>query len=279
MKRKSLRIAGEVSLLLVVIALIARLDGLVGPDVGLSLLYVVPVALAGWRLGRAAALFCAIAAAFADVSISQETSIWNSITHLFAYGFVGLALAIIRGMNRELKRLLSQEASLSRTDSVTGLPNARAFRERLEIDLERVRRSGAPICLAYVDLDEFKRVNDGWGHQTGDRVLREVADVLRGTVRAADCCARVGGDEFAVLLVDARPEGAEKIANRIVEQVSATGSSYPGSDFGASVGVAYLENAPASADLLVRAADEAMYRAKREGKGRVVITRDTKALH
>ena len=283
MERTHLRIAGEASLLLVVIALIAHVDHLTGSELGLSLFYVVPVALAGWRLGRVAAVLCAIAAAFAwaiaDVSTSRELSIWNAMTRLMAFTFVGLALAVIRMQNRELTRLLEREASLSRTDPVTGLPNARAFRERLETDVERVRRSGAPICLAYVDLDEFKRVNDGWGHHTGDRVLREVADVLRSSVRAADCCARVGGDEFAVLLVDVRPEGAEIIARRIVEQVNGAAASYPGSELGASVGLVYVEQPPKDPDELVRAADEAMYRAKREGKGRVVVHRSPDTVH
>ncbi len=276
-KRKHLWTAGEASLLLVAIALIARLDHVMEED--LAVLYVIPVALAGWRLGRVAGLVCALFAAAGSIVVTREVEVLNAVTRAFAFVFVAMTLAVIREMNRKLGQLLEREASLSRTDPVTGLPNARAFRERLQTDLERVRRSGSPICLAYVDLDEFKRVNDGWGHQTGDRVLRQVADVLRNTVRAADCCARVGGDEFALLLVDVRPEGAEKIARRIVEQVSGAGASFPGSDFGASVGIAYLENAPTDADDLVRAADDAMYQAKRAGKGRVVVTRDVSAIH
>jgi diguanylate cyclase (GGDEF)-like protein len=100
----------------------------------------------------------------------------------------------------QLRSLYAQERNLSRTDTLTGIPNRRAFLESLEIEKNRARRYDHPLTLDYVDLDHFKQLNDTLGHNTGDELLRVVANAMKLDVRQVDVLARLGGDEFAVLL-------------------------------------------------------------------------------
>jgi diguanylate cyclase (GGDEF)-like protein len=154
---------------------------------------------------------------------------------------------------------------LSLTDQPTDLPNRRAFEERLRVAYERRER----FTLVYMDLDGFKRVNDSLGHAAGDDVLRSTAGVLKLCIRQADLAARVGGDEFALLLANADPVTARIIAGRVIRGLQALALVLPdGAQVGASFGIATERDAsdPAAA---VAAADAAMYRAKREGGDRI----------
>ena len=177
---------------------------------------------------------------------------------------LGLALAQIEGQ-RELERQ-------ARTDGLTGLLNRRSFETELERHSRHARRGLRPAALVYVDLDNFKPVNDRHGHARGDAVLRAVADKLRDTARVGDLVARLGGDEFALWLADtdshgARAKGAALLA--IAGEIGAF-SAAPELPLGLSVGVALWspEDGETVAQLLERA-DHAMYAAKRGGKGRV----------
>jgi diguanylate cyclase (GGDEF)-like protein len=147
---------------------------------------------------------------------------------------------------------------LSLTDAVTELPNRRAFEERLKLSFERHER----FALLYVDLDGFKQINDLLGHQAGDDALREVGAILRQCVRQADMAARVGGDEFCLLLAAADAQSTRIVAERVLSGLAAL--TLPrGAKVGASLGIAtHLDgNDPSS---VVAAADTAMYHAKRQ---------------
>jgi diguanylate cyclase (GGDEF)-like protein len=152
--------------------------------------------------------------------------------------------------------------ALATTDPLTSLANRRSFRDRLEAECARSVRAGAPLGLALVDLDHFKRVNDTHGHQAGDAVLRELALRLRRSARREDVVARVGGEEFAWLLpeadLDAAMEAAERLRRRIAEEPFPIVGRIT-----ASIGVATLDAGP---DELVRDADRALYRAKDAGR-------------
>ncbi len=281
-----LRSTARLALPFAAIGLIGWVDYATGPEVGFSLFYLAPVALTGWALGEKAGLFAALAAAaswlLADMGWRGPgylpISLWNGFTRLVIYGGFGLGLARLqRGrveleqMNVRLREALAREQDLSRTDSLTGLTNARGLLERLESALPRLRRSGSVGCLACLDLDNFKLVNDRFGHAAGDALLRQVASAMRQTVRAGDLAARVGGDEFAILLWDTGPEAAHAVAARLLARVQELGAAYPGTNLGASIGVAVLQPVPATTDLALRAADKAMYAAKSTGKSRVVV--------
>jgi diguanylate cyclase (GGDEF)-like protein/PAS domain S-box-containing protein len=169
----------------------------------------------------------------------------------------------------ERKRFERELAHQAFHDELTGLANRALFRDRLEHALERVRR-GAAIAVLFVDLDDFKIINDTLGHQVGDQVLRVVGERLSNAARTVDTAARLGGDEFAVLVEDGARVEAERIADRLLQAVSAP-VAIDGHELtvSASVGIAVADAAgPSSgADDLLRDADLAMYSAKTTGKG------------
>lgn len=156
----------------------------------------------------------------------------------------------------------------ARTDSLTGLANRAAFSTALT---SHVMRGKTSATLLLLDLDDFKIVNDRWGHASGDALLRHVAQQLRGAARPTDVCARLGGDEFALLLTDASPEMARSIAERLITRIAVpTTLLDPPVQVGVSVGVAQSVPGLTGAELVQRA-DVAMYEAKGRGKSRVHV--------
>jgi len=158
------------------------------------------------------------------------------------------------------------------TDDLTGLVNRRRFIEALDAEIERARSFGSPLTIVLADLDNFKQVNDAFGHHGGDVVLRAFADLIRSHVRDVDVSGRIGGEEFAILLPETDRAGAARVAERmrrslnsVVIAISDEHSIHAASSFG----VAELTPEQSGDDLL-RAADAALYRAKDEGKNRVV---------
>ena len=157
-------------------------------------------------------------------------------------------------------------------DSLTGLANRALFNDRLEHALTRRAQDRRPLAVLFVDLDDFKAVNDTLGHGAGDRLLVEAGDRIRAALRAIDTAARMGGDEFAILLEDvADRDAARDVARRVLDAVRAPfDHATPGVRVQASIGMVYTDDAGASADELLRNADVAMYLAKSQGKGRIV---------
>jgi diguanylate cyclase (GGDEF)-like protein len=189
--------------------------------------------------------------------------------------YVGAALAAARlqADRRRLRVLYEREQSLSRTDFLTELPNARSFLETLQAEMARRRQGGGAVCVMYVDVDRFKQVNDRFGHAAGDELLRRVGAGLRQAVRDTDVAARLGGDEFAVLLWDVDRDAVQGLAERILANVEEAGRPYAGAGVRASVGIVHLENSAASAAEVLRCADEAMYGAKHDGGARIAWAR------
>ena len=182
--------------------------------------------------------------------------------------------------NITLQKELEHQLTRALHDHLTGVANRDLFSDRLEHALQRTARRGGLVGLLYLDLDGFKSINDRAGHPTGDEVLREVATRLRSLVRDEDTVARVGGDEFAILLEDLEDrEGAEVVAERVAELLSQPfrtgGKTFA---LGASVGVTVSSPDTAGPEDLVRQADVAMYEAKRRGGNRhKLYTQDIEA--
>src|SRR5581483_665883 len=179
------------------------------------------------------------------------------------------AHAVVALENARLHSIVEEQALL---DSLTGLANRRQCEETLSAELARAERFGAALTAIFADLDDFKRVNDEYGHTAGDVVLREFAVVLRENVREADVAGRWGGEEFLLLLPGTDAAGGSQLAERIratlAERVILAPDGAP-VRLTVSLGVATYPNAP-DADALLDAADAALYEAKRDGKNRVV---------
>jgi diguanylate cyclase (GGDEF)-like protein len=178
--------------------------------------------------------------------------------------------------NARLHDIVQRQAT---TDDLTSLVNRRRFLEALEAEIERARRFGSALTVVLADLDNFKWVNDAFGHHAGDIVLRTFADLVRSHIRDVDTPGRIGGEEFAILLPETDRSGAESVAERMRESLSAV--PIPISDdhsvrVTSSFGVAELTEDQSGDDFL-RAADAALYRAKAEGKNRVVSAVDVAA--
>jgi diguanylate cyclase (GGDEF)-like protein len=187
-------------------------------------------------------------------------AVWRQTPYLTA-ALVGPMLAIAlyqRSVHSALRAM-----RLALTDPVTGLGNHRHFHERLQVELGRAEETKAPLSLCIVDLDDFKRINDRYGHPDGDLVLAALAKKLRQGGEAF----RVGGDEFALLLPAWAAGDALELARSVVARL-ATVECRPGETISVSAGVATYPRDCADRTSLLRAADEALYRAKREGKNR-----------
>jgi diguanylate cyclase (GGDEF)-like protein len=167
---------------------------------------------------------------------------------------------------RALQRDLAYRAS---HDELTGMVNARTWAETLSAERDRRRGPGDGVAVLFIDLDDFKGINDRYGHPTGDQVLAEVARRIREFVRAGDLAARIGGDEFAVLMRGLAKVGdARAVARRVAAALSRpVVVGVEPIDCRASIGLAYSEGAQ-RLESLVRRADSALYSAKEQGKGR-----------
>jgi len=188
---------------------------------------------------------------------------WMSIlTMAFLGGAGGLLL-----LQARLRRLRVTQEELARIDQLTGLLNRRAFLDRCAVELRRQERSPTPMVLAILDLDHFKQVNDRFGHLSGDQALRDFGAALVRTVRPTDLLARIGGEEFAVMLPDTPISTAVEVAERLRREVEKIG--LPEGNLSTSVGVAQW-TAEETFDQWYHRADRALYEAKHGGRNRVV---------
>jgi diguanylate cyclase (GGDEF)-like protein len=192
-----------------------------------------------------------------------ETGGWpRSLREWLTESVGGLLIALLVGRVIDQQRKV---ALLARSDALTGLWNRRAFEEALQDECVRARRSGQALSLIYLDLDNFKHVNDRSGHDAGDRALRQLADAIRQVVRdRVDRGFRLGGDEFAVLLPGGSAAQAEDVVRRVADHCRGTDALWRDGPLGISAGTVEFQ-AQESATDLVRRADEAMFHAKRSG--------------
>lgn len=263
--RRVLRLSAYVLLTLAVY----WLNDATPPMARLGVLYVIPVLLVTWTEGLVWGIVFGAASitlreAVAWDQIPNATMGWRLVNVLAYVAVVGVAMAGLQ----TLRRSQAQLAQLVTQDVLTNVLNARAFAERLTQELERNRRYPRALSLMYMDLDDFKDINDTHGHQTGDAVLRLVADAMRSSVRTSDIVGRLGGDEFAVIMPETDAQLADAAARRLVASLRAVFKGTP--NVTASIGVVSCNATDAGTDDLLRRADQAMYDAKKAGKDRVV---------
>lgn len=200
---------------------------------------------------------------------SRDLYLYLTVTTTLTFATFGFAL----GRLEERLAMSNEELTrLSRTDPLTGLENARVFAEALPRLIAESRRIGFPLSLLMVDVDVLKRINDRWGHVTGNRVLRHVAQLLSRDRRREDVVVRIGGDEFAVLLPGTDHEQALAVARRLLDAIAATPVRCENRWIRVtlSVGVAQLAPSDDEPGFLHRA-DQALYVSKRSGRNRVSI--------
>jgi diguanylate cyclase (GGDEF)-like protein len=258
-------LAGALLLLVTVLRLAVS-----NPIEAVGFLYVIPISLLaaerGWRGGLGAA-----------ATAIALTIVWAVVQHVplgvigyFSRAATFASVGILVGFHAEQRRKLESERELlldelratALSDALTGLPNRRAWDERLAHELAVAVRSGCPLSVAAIDLDKLKQGNDSLGHEQGDRLIQDCAQLWAASLRDTDFIARVGGDEFMVVLPDCAEEKAEQIARRVRDATPSKPSF--------SVGIATW-NADEESYELIHRADRAMYAAKAAGGDRISV--------
>ena len=259
--------AGVWGLALALTALAGAMDVATGPEISPAVLYLAPVSFAAWYGSRRSGFAVAVLSAVVLYTAERLTAggyshatvpLWNAASRLGVF-VVTAALA------SALRRALLRAQEMAATDPLTGIANRRRFYRVAEAELERARRHRRPLTLAYLDLDNFKQLNDRSGHHAGDQALRAIAGILQAHVRRLDLVARVGGDEFTILL----PETSHSQARSVIEKLQpllATETQREGWDVTCSIGVVTALPPPPTVDALIRAADQLMYQVKRGSK-------------
>ena len=252
------------------VLLVGTIDSFVGSGISLTVFYLSPICLVAWQGVRKDAVvisaFAALVWLAAEVmseppQAGRSILYWNALVRLGQFMLVTLIVVALR-------RSLDHERELARTDFLTGAANARAFYETAQTELERARRYGHPLTIAYMDVDDFKQVNDQFGHSAGDTLLRVVAESIREGLRTVDLVARLGGDEFVLLLPETGYEAGQialrRIRRRLQDLVAQNG--WP---ISFSIGAVTFAEPPASADELLKQADTLLYAVKVSNKNNI----------
>ncbi len=250
--------------------LIGYVNYRVGMEISVSLLFLVPVSLVSWFVGRREGGLLALAS-----SASWFMAEWawgRSYSHpVMYYWNLGIMFSFFIVVNFALaafKKAWKKDKDLARVDSLTGLANSRHFLELVEREIARSRRYRHPLTLLYLDCDNFKNLNDQFGHHIGNRCLQYLAATLESNTRNIDIVARLGGDEFVILMPETGdpivPQGVQRLHARLTRTLRDMG--WPVT---LSMGAAVYLEPPASAEELIKSADRLMLQSKTEGKNRV----------
>jgi diguanylate cyclase (GGDEF)-like protein len=254
-------------LCVVLVFLIGVIDYQTGYELAFSLFYLIPICLATWVSGRDLGLLVSILGAcvwyLADVLsghiyTSSLIYLWNTGIRLGFFAVVTFVLA-------SLRESLDHERNLSRTDHLTGAANTRAFLELIQSETDRYERYQHPFTVVYIDLDNFKAVNDRYGHLVGDKVLHAIVADVRKRLRKTDVIGRLGGDEFGLLLPETGQEAAQVVVKKIRDGILSA-MQLRKLPVTASLGVVTCQGVPKSAEILIKAADDLMYSIKNHGK-------------
>lgn len=229
------------------------------------LLYIFPVALTTWFGGQVAgiivSLFCTAFWTYTYTQVDMLSLIWNVLSTLIIFIVISIML-------RKIRRMWENDIVLSRTDQLTGAMNRRAFDEIVEYEMLRLQRQNSPFSLAYLDLDNFKSVNDCFGHKRGDELLKAVVACISANLRRTDVVARIGGDEFTIFFPATDQHAVKFVMLKLKEQlrVLSEKNNWP-TTF--SIGVITCTDTQCDLDRLISLADKLMYEVKRAGKNDV----------
>ncbi len=252
------------------VAAVAAIDLVTGRELSVSIFFLLPVGYTTWFAGRNPAFGVAFASATLWYSADRLGGtvyshplipVWNAAVRLGFFLTVASLLVVLHGA-------LKRQEHLARQDQLTGLANLRHFSDVADLEVHRARRYGHPISIAYLDVDDFKDVNDRFGHQRGDTLLRSIAATIQANIRSSDTLGRLGGDEFALLMPETSGEAAIAAVAKLQEALHEAMADSD-LDVTVSVGCVTYSEAPPSVDQLIGGADSLMYQAKKAGKDTV----------
>ena len=253
-----------------VVFILGGIDYITGFELSFSFFYLIPVTMIAWAVGRNAGLTFSVLSAsvwlISNILSGQSFSngfigVWNT---LIRFGFYAVVTVLVT----ELRHALEEERLLANTDPLTGALNRRSFNEAAEKRMIVSEVNRHPYTLVYIDIDNFKTINDKFGHAIGDLVLKTVVDTILKQIRNTDFLARLGGDEFAILLSDIDQKNAQLIVQRLQSallekmKINEWASTF-------SIGVLTVLTMPESADKLVSLTDALMYEVKGREKNAI----------
>jgi diguanylate cyclase (GGDEF)-like protein len=237
-------------------------------EIVLSVFYLIPIGIAAWYIGEGAGIAVSLlSAAFAGYDTEIQSGLFSRSAWIGVWGIASrmVFFLLTAWLLGRLRRTMESIRRMAMADSLTNVYNARAFIEFLRREIDRSRRYKHPLSLIYLDLDNFKDVNDTYGHQTGNLVLTTVAAVLRQSVRRMDIVARLGGDEFSVLLTESDEKAAhatvERIRKKLIREAEKEHRTIT-----VSIGAVTYHCLDCTPDDVIRKADDLMYQVKRSGK-------------
>jgi diguanylate cyclase (GGDEF)-like protein len=250
--------------------LIACIDYLVSPEISLSFFYLLPVFILTWFVSRKAGFITSILSASAGVitspsrnstEISFLVPYWNAVVTLLIFLTVSYILF-------EWRSVMVKEKESARTDPTTGIANKRLFFELARLELKKVNRYRHPLTVIYIDIDDFKKINDTWGRSVGDNLLQKVAETIKHSIRETDIIARIGGDEFIILLPGSGYEPAKIVIHRVQNELldSMQKNEWPATF---SIGAVTFINPPSSVEAMIQPADHLIYLVKTNGKNQI----------
>ncbi len=254
---------------LLIVLIISIVDYIIVIDISLSILYLLPISLTSWYSTRWFSFILVlistvgwfIAEFAAKTNLHWLLLFWNTAVRLIVFLTIAYLIS-------SLKIAYEKEKKLARTDGLTGIINQRFFLELLRLEYKRSIRYDHCLTLAYLDLDNFKEINDRFGHYVGDKLLRLIAQTIQKQIRETDTIARLGGDEFALLLPETHYETGKVTLQRIQQILKTTIEVYyPQVSF--SIGAVTFISLPDSVDLMLNKADSLMYEVKKSGKNRI----------
>jgi diguanylate cyclase (GGDEF)-like protein len=254
----------------IIVLILWIIDYLTPQDLSFVVFYLFPVFLVAWFAEKEAGIVIALLSGIAwytgDFFNTEHVShsfspIWNLVTKVGFFLIVNFTVF-------SLRTSLEREREMARTDYLTQVANSRYFTEIASNEIKRAGRYLHPFTVAYLDIDDFKSVNDRWGHSTGDQLLALVADTIRNNIRATDSIARLGGDEFVLLLPETGYDAASVVIQKVHQSLQAA-MGRKGWPVTFSIGVVTFRTPPDSVDGMIRVADAFMYSVKHSGKNRI----------
>ncbi|MFP4466624.1 MAG: GGDEF domain-containing protein [Candidatus Goldiibacteriota bacterium] len=256
------------------IIILGAVDYISGHRVSFMTFYAIPIAALAWYGKRiyavsgsiiAVGLWLAVDMAYIPQYRNFIIPYWNAFTAFFFYLIIAFLLS-------SLGREMQKQKKMAETDYLTKIDNRRSFNKKIIMELERAKRHRYPVTIIYMDVDNFKRINDTYGHDTGDIILVKAASVMRRNIRISDIAARLGGDEFAMFLPEMEKKGAEKLVEKLRIKLKKECCVYVKRvTFSFGVTVYKRVKANMNARQMLKEADRLMYKIKKKGKNAAVF--------